>query len=93
MQQRIDRQAVLVVRHDGERDESATRYLVESVRERTTSDTALIVVSLSGATDVHWNALCRLARAVRSWRASRKVVLRGARPSLRAVLASADGLP
>jgi anti-anti-sigma regulatory factor len=92
LQTRIDRQAVLVVRHSGELDESASRHLVERVRERTTRDTTLIVVSLSGATEVHWNALHRLARALRSWRACRKVVLKGARPSLRALLASADGM-
>ena len=92
-QQRHDDRSVLVVRHSGELDVSATRRLVEEVRERTTSDTALIVVSLTNATAVHWDALCGLARATQLWRAAhRSVVLRGMRPSLRAALASVDGI-
>jgi hypothetical protein len=92
MQQRTDSRSVLVVRHSGELDESATRHLVDEVRDRTTSETALIVVSLADATAVHWNALCNLARAAQVWRAGhRSVVVKGARPSLRAALASVDG--
>jgi hypothetical protein len=92
MQQRPDDRSVLVVRHNGELDEPATRRLVEEVRERTTSETALIVLSLTNATAVHWDALCGLARATQVWRAAhRSVILKGARPSLRAALASVDG--
>jgi hypothetical protein len=51
------------------------------------------VVSLAETTSVHWNALCALARAAQVWRsAAYDVVVKEARPSLRAMLHSADGL-
>jgi len=93
MHERLGSRSVLLVQHTGELDESATRHLVDEVRERTTSETALIVVSLADATAVHWNALCNLARAAQVWRSGhRSVVVKAARPSLRAALASADGI-
>jgi hypothetical protein len=81
------------VRVTGELDEAATLQVVNEVRARTTPDTALVVVSLAEATEVHWDALCRLERATTLWRAAcLTVVLEGARPSLRALLAAVDCL-
>lgn len=77
----------------GELDESLTRRIVTDVGAKATDETALIVVSLAGATTVHWDALCSLGRAADAWRTAwRRVVVRGMRPSLRAVLATVDGI-
>jgi hypothetical protein len=84
---------LVVVRVIGELDEGATRRMEDDVRRQATGDTALIVVSLSRATSVRWDAVCRLARAVAGWRAAcLDVVVEVARPSLQSLLASVDGL-
>lgn len=84
---------VIVVRASGELDRPATQRLLCDVQSRVTPHTELIVVSLAETTSVHWNALCALARAAQVWRsAAYDVVVKEARPSLRAMLHSADGL-
>jgi hypothetical protein len=84
---------VIVVRACGELDRPATNRLVNDVRALVTPKTELIVVSLAGTTSVHWNALCVLGRAAKAWRAATyDVVVKEARPSLRAMLQSVEGL-
>lgn len=80
----------VVVRIVGTLDETATQRAVEHVRRRATRETTLVIVSLTAATDVRWSALCRLARAVRAWRAAcLNVVVETARPSVRELFATA----
>lgn len=72
-------------------DQGATGRLIAEVDLRASGETQVVVVSLAAAHDLHWGALCRLARAVRSWRAaSRGVVIEtSARPSQRSLLTAA----
>ena len=84
--------SVVTVSARGTLDESETHRLVDEVWDRTTGETAVIVISLVDATDVHWNALCRLARAAAGWRAARRSVVVHARvPRYRALFASVEG--
>jgi ABC-type transporter Mla MlaB component len=84
---------IVMVRACGELDQSASRRLVADVRSRLTEKTSLVVVSLAETTGVHWNALCLLGHVAKTWRtAMRNVVVHEARPSLRAMLTSIDGL-
>jgi hypothetical protein len=55
--------------------------------------TFLIIISLAGAREIHWDALCRLERAADAWRArSHTVVFETSTPKQRALLASVTGL-
>jgi anti-anti-sigma regulatory factor len=84
---------VVVVRARGELDREASHRLVDDVRSQLDEKTSLVVVSLAETTGVHWNALCLLGRAAKKWRTSmRKVIVHDARPSLRSMLSSIDGL-
>jgi anti-anti-sigma regulatory factor len=83
----------VIVRASGELDRNATHRLVDDVLAQVTESTELIVVSLEETTAVHWNALCILGRAAQAWRdAAYHVVVREARPSLRSVLGSVEGI-
>jgi anti-anti-sigma regulatory factor len=84
---------VLNLSVEGALDETAARDAARAVSERANGETRLIVLSLANATEVRWNALCRLGRAVGTWRrAYGEVIVRDPRPSLRAALAQVDGI-
>ncbi len=72
-------------------DQGATVKLIAEVAQQRSGETQVVVVSLADARDLHWGALCRLARAVRCWRAASHgvVIETSARPSQRSLLAAA----
>jgi len=75
----------------GELDRTATERLVEDIGSQLDATTELIVVSLERTTTVRWNALCILGHAAQTWRAAAcNVVVKQARPSLRAMLCAAN---
>jgi hypothetical protein len=75
-------------------DAPESHRLVEEVRTRALAGmTFFIIISLAGAREIHWDALCRLERAADAWRArSHTVVFETSTPKQRALLASVTGL-
>jgi hypothetical protein len=90
---RMQDSGVIVAHTSGELDRPATHRLVHDIESQVTPKTELIVVSFAGTTSVRWNALIVLCRAAQAWRAAMvDVVVKEARPSLRAMLATVEGL-
>jgi hypothetical protein len=89
----LEHPKVVSVRACDRLDAPESRRLVEEVRARALAGmTFLIVISLAGAREIHWDALCRLERAADAWRArSHTVVFETATPKQRALLAIATG--